>query len=626
MNRMTNKSAKSILLLVLSLLVLLPPCGQTAQADGGDIRPHALYIPMRDGTKIAVDVWLPENFPAGQKIPTLVQATRYWRAQDMVSRDIRADANLGAAGVCNGAGYALVLVDARGTGASFGHRAYELTEDEVKDYGQVADWIAGQPWSDGRIGTFGVSYVGNTAEMIVVNRRPSVRAAAPLFNDFNTLDHLVYPGGVLLDFYLGQWGTMVGAMDRNDICALVGAQGPKCEEVKKQVRGVKPVDGDTDGRLLAEAVAQHRANVRMDEAIKSYEFRDDPFGPERLTDMPARTNPSGHLKEIAAAGTPLFIRVGWLDAATVNGALSRFLSLPNPQTVIIGPWSHGGRNDTDPFLPANTPVQPKPAEQMKEMLAFFDSRLKSGSSPAPAPQSSIKYYTMGAGTWSETKTWPPEGFTATKFYFGPAGSLSTAAPAADAGSDTYTVDPTATTGIANRWHTNIGGGDVVYPDRAAEDKKLLTYTSAPLEADTEITGHPVVTLYASSSADDGAFFAYLEDVAPDGRVTYITEGQLRGRDRLVSKEKPPYAMFGPYRTFTRKDARALVPGNVEDLTFDLWATSVLIKTGHRIRIAVAGADKDNFALYPLGQKKPPTIRVERGGRFASKIVLPLRTK
>jgi uncharacterized protein len=624
MKPVANKSAKSILFLVLGLLLLLPPCGRTAQAAGGDIRPRALYIPMRDGTRIAVDVWLPESLPAQVKMPAILRATRYWRAQDLVSGDFRRDANYQTARIFIDAGYALVLVDARGTGASFGRRAYEMTADEVKDYGQVADWIAAQPWSNGRVGSTGVSYEGNTAEMLLVNRRPAVQAAAPLFNDFNYLDQLVYPGGALLDFYLDQWGGMVGAMDRNDICALSGVQGAKCDEIRKQVRGVKPVDEDRDRSLLDAAVAQHKDNVRIAETIKLYEFRDDPFGPDRITDLSALANPSGHLSEIAAGGTPYFVRVGWLDAATVNGALSRFLSLPNSQTVIIGPWSHGGRNDTDPFLPASTPVQPKPAEQAKEMLAYFDGRLKGGS--APAPPSSIKYYTMGVGTWSETKTWPPAGFMATEFFFGPDGSLSTAAPAVDAGIDTYTVDPTATTGITNRWHTNIGGGDVVYPDRAAEDRKLLTYTSAPLAADTEITGHPLVTLFAASDSADGAFFVYLEDVAPDGGVTYITEGQLRAMVRRISPDKPPYRMFGPYRTFQRKDARPLVPGEVVDLTFDLWATSVLIKKGHSVRIAVAGADKDNFSFYPLGQKKPPTIRVERNRRFASKIVLPIKTR
>jgi putative CocE/NonD family hydrolase len=199
--------------------------------------------------------------------------------------------------------------------------------------------------------------------------------------------------------------------------------------------------------------------------------------------------------------------------------------------------------------------------------------------------------------------------------------LSSSAPDTPEGADSYEVDYTATTGEQNRWHTQMGGGDVIYPDRAEEDKKLLTYTSPPMETDVEITGHPLVTLYVRSTHEDGAFFVYLEDVAPDGRVTYLTEGQLRAISRKVSDEEPPYFMYGPYRTFTRDDAAPLVPGEVVELTFDLWAISALIKKDHRVRIAIAGADENNFARYP--PNGDPTITVERNEGYASKITLPM---
>jgi predicted acyl esterase len=109
-------------------------------------------------------------------------------------------------------------------------------------------------------------------------------------------------------------------------------------------------------------------------------------------------------------------------------------------------------------------------------------------------------------------------------------------------------------------------------------------------------------------------------------VTYITEGELRGLCRPVSSRPAPYKMFGPYRTFERKDARPFVRGEIADLTFDLWATSALIKKGHRIRIAIAGADQDNFAAYPLERKKAPTVRIETNRLHPSKIVLPIRKR
>jgi putative CocE/NonD family hydrolase len=574
---------------------------------------------MRDGVRIAIDVWLPEDLRPGQKIPTIMRMTRYWRAQDRVDATLAQDSNYDSAKRWNEAGYAHVIVDARGSGASFGSREYEVNQDEVRDYGEIVDWIVKQSWSNGRVGAAGVSYDGDTAEMLMMNRHPAVRAVAPLYPDFNALDHLIFPGGVFLNFFADDWGASVWAMDMNDICTLSGTEGSDCDELKSKVRGVKPVDGEDGRALLAEAVLEHRANVRVDVAAKDYEFRGDPWGPGGRTDVHVVMVPSGNLSKIEDSGAAIFTRVGWLDAATANGALSRFNSISNPQKVVIGALSHGGGYDADPFHPTDASPDPPREKQMENLIAFFDNFLVS-ETPSPI-ESEITYYTFGSGNWTTTRVWPPSGFNDTDWYFDAGGLLSPAKPTVSDGSDRYKVDYTATTGDQNRWHTQMGGGDVIYPDRAKEDEKLLTYTSAPMKTDVEITGHPIVTLQIRSTHDDAAVFVYLEDVAPDGRVTYITEGQLRAVSRKTSSHKPPYHHYGPYRTFTREDAEKLAPGEVAELVFDLWATSVLIRKGHRIRVAIAGADAGNFARYPPTGE--PTITVERNREITSKITLPM---
>ncbi len=614
---------KSVLgFLHLAVFILIVFCLGSCQKQPSPEYPRlqSLYIPMRDGVKIAVDVWLPDELEPKEKIPAIMYCTRYWRASDVVGATIEQDTNFNRASMWNDAGYGLVLVDARGTGASFGTRPYEMTTDEVKDYGEIADWTISQPWSNGKIGAYGVSYPGNTAEMIMVNQRPAVRTVAPLFNDFNYYDFLTDPGGVRLNFFINMWGGMVMALDHNDICGAQGITGGQCEELRKKIRGVKPVDEDIDRSLLAEAVSQHKNNIKLHEEMT--EFRDDPFGAQDLTNLHRIANPSGYIQEIEASQTAIFVRVGWLDAGTVNGALSRFLSVDIPQKVIIGPWSHGGGHHTDPFLDADTPTRPSMREQTQEMIEFFDGFLKDQN--PPAMESSISYYTLGSGTWKTARVWPPEDFAETTWYFGPQNTLSKDPPTEMSGSDTYTVNYEATTGQTNRWHTQLGGHDVIYPDRKEEDKKLLTYTSEPLDTDMEITGHPLVKLYVRSNARDGAFFVYLEDVDETGSVTYITEGQLRAACRKVSEKEPPFKHFGPYRTFKRLDASPLVPGEIAELSFDLFATSVVIEKGHRIRIALAGADKDSFARYPLDDDMVPNILVERNQKFASKIVLPMK--
>ena len=181
-----------------------------------------------------------------------------------------------------------------------------------------------------------------------------------------------------------------------------------------------------------------------------------------------------------------------------------------------------------------------------------------------------------------------------------------------------------TTGVNNRWFAQMDTAIDYTADRAAEDGKLLTYTSAPLSVDTEITGSPILTLYVASTEEDGAFHVYLEDVAPDGKVTYITEGILRAIHHPVSKAEPPYVHLGPYHSFNQADAAPLLPGEVTEIQLNLYATSVLIKAGHSLRIAIAGADADTFDRYP--SEGSPVWTVQRNSIYPSSIELPMKER
>src|SRR6185436_3184224 len=230
------------------------------------------------------------------------------------------------------------------------------------------------------------------------------------------------------------------------------------------------------------------------------------------------------------------------------------------------------------------------------------------------------YFTVGEERWKVTKTWPVPGTTMVRWYLDDGNTLSKNAPSASTGADTYNVNFDATTGEKNRWHTQVGG-QVVYPDRAEEDRKLLVYTSVPFDADTEVTGHPIIDLFVTSTAIDGAFFVYLEDVNEKGVVTYVTEGTLRALHRKISTETPPYKLLVPFHSFKRKDAMPLPPGQIAELKFGLQPTSILIRKGHRLRIAIAGADKNSFARIPA--EGTPTISVVRNQKNASWIDLPV---
>ncbi|MGB8727094.1 MAG: CocE/NonD family hydrolase [Candidatus Sulfotelmatobacter sp.] len=613
--------AASVSLSVATLRTKLP--GEKI-TPAGIRRSTSRYVSMHDGVEIAVSVYLPQDLKTGERVPVLMRTTRYWRepkigwiARMMVALHVVQADDLFDRQVLyfNQRHFAVLLVDARGSGASGGYRAMEFSPTEVADMGEVAAWAAQQRWSNGRVGTFGISYDGNTAETAAVPYQPAIRAVMPLYDNFDLL-FAIQAGGVALGGLLREWSDEVAALDRDDVCGADEVKGWQCLRDRLMTPGVRPVDADLGGRHLAELVRQHH-NLNVADAVAKVEFRDDRVGPFTLGEL----SPYGLRRQIEASKVPMMVWCGWLDGGGGEDALTRYENFSNPQVVVIGPLSHGGGFNVDPFALKHTPPVPSSEEQFKMEADFFDRVLRSDR-PEPI-ETSIQYYSMGEGQWHTTKTWPPAGLSTDNLYFGAHNTLGAAAPSAASASDSYTVDFTASTGNQSIWATGFGGGDVVYPDRASEDRKLLVYTSAPLETDLEITGTPVLTLEMSSTTSDGALHTYLEDVSPDGRVTYVDEGILRMIDRKeVDPKSLPYVPLGPPHSFLRKDAEPLTPGEPARIRIGLYPTSVLLHKGHRIRVALAGADAAVFQRYPADGT--PIWTMYREGHRASFIELPVR--
>ncbi|MBN2116480.1 MAG: CocE/NonD family hydrolase [Anaerolineales bacterium] len=622
MKNQTKKSRWSRILSIIAIVLILTcALSGAALASRRTAERQSLYVTMSDGTQIAVDLWLPTNLKPGERIPAMLRSTCYWRSYQMgTPGEFMENYGLMPGGSnepqqWTGAGYALVLVDVRGTGASYGEWSILWSDREIADLGEVVDWIIAQTWSNGNVGAYGVSYDGSTAEQMSMLNHPALKAVAPQSNEIDLYTDLAYPGGIMNEKFIKEWAEFHSRLGANDVCGIAKAAKMDCEQMKSFMSGVRQVDDDLDGGQLAAAVASHK-HADVYAAGLGIEFHDDLWGDTGLPFV--STSPYARRLAIEQANLPTYVWVSWLDSGMVDAALKRYLTFDTPQTVIIGPWSHGAMYHADPFLPADAAVEPSPAEQFDMLVAFFDAYLKDDG--APQPETGITYYTLGAGTWNTTHVWPPEGVVPVKWFFDEDHSLIPSAPANGSGSDSYTVDWTASTGELNRWYTGLFKDDVVYPDRRAEDKKLLTYTSEPMQADVEITGSPIVTLYIASTTPDAAFHVYLEDVAPDGTVTYITEGMLRLINRKVSDEEPPYVQFGPYHSLERLDAMPMVPGEVAEIRFNLYATSVLIQQGHQIRVAIAGHDASMFMRYPKDDTPVFTVF------HTSYIELPIRQR
>jgi predicted acyl esterase len=178
--------ARIPLLLMLATLAVITTAGAASAAapagrSAASVLPrlHSEYVRMPDGGRLAVDVWLPAGTTAGARLPTVLEADRYWRAQAYAG-GLKDNQNYYIAQPWNARGYAYVFADLRGTGASFGTLNAELGRQLVADVGSLADWIAAQPWSNGRVGVTGVSYSADIAMGSLALRNPHITAAAPL--------------------------------------------------------------------------------------------------------------------------------------------------------------------------------------------------------------------------------------------------------------------------------------------------------------------------------------------------------------------------------------------------------------------------------------------------------------
>lgn len=552
----------------------------------------SFYLSMSDGIRIAVDLWLPADASVENRYPTLIRATRYWRDQGVTNPTYRSQTGPAQEAIgWASRGFAVLNVDARGSGASFGTRAHPWSAQEVKDYGEIVNWLVQQPWSDGQVGAHGISYEGNTAALIGMLGNPAVKAVSPQYGDMDVMTDIAAPGGVLNVGFLSAWMTNNQQLDQNDLCGGLELNEVECSEARQVLTGVKPVDSDTDQSLLRAAVAEHRNSPDQLGPALSLEASDDPFNGATL----AQLSPARRMDVPGWGDTAVMLWASWTDAGTARGALERFRASKGPITVMIGAVSHGGEHDTDPFHPAEAPQVVSSELQAALLFGHFATHLK--GIPSTLPARGVRYYTLGTDEFSFSETWPPPGGTMKPFYLHAGGQLNEAPPTGVEASDNYSVDYSTTTGMTNRWWTQMGGGDVAYGDRAAEDKKLLVYETLPLDRDMLVTGTAEVTLHVASTHDDGAVFAYLEDVAPDGTATYVTEGQLRLRYRAISSPAPE-GQLGPYHSLRRADGAPMVPGVSEPVRIGLEPTSVLFRAGHRVRLAIAGHDASCFKRIP----------------------------
>jgi hypothetical protein len=608
---------------------------------------NAAYVPMRDGIRLAMTWYVPDQptaaGAASARFPVLLWYMPGHRESiDPQTGAVRTGMDAAEIGFFTAHGYIVAVAEMRGSGASFGFRAIDRGPQIGRDGRDLVDWIARQAWSDGRVGMIGVSYQGFSQFATAAEQPRALKAIFPEIAGFDDYTSLYYPGGIP-NVALGRVAyAAMGQDDRNEYdpegkpprwpsAPVVDedGDGQLVDEIPRFPAGARSfltsnapayADGAAREGLYFKATAEHGANgiLTADRVLRA-PFRDSALDASGLTYRDL--DPGLRADRIARAGIAVYNRGGWYDYHA-RDSTQWFGTLfgHTPTRLMMAPTAHSGlpaRAGDNPYLAHFGDNQTTNALMLAEKLRFFDRYvlgLRNGFDREPP----VLIYVMGRG-WRHEDEWPLRRARPLSLSLDGQNKLSEGSVAA--GEDSWRVDPHANSLSqgANRWNYGIASAKAPLSLDAGRSHRL-EYTSAPLEGEREITGHPILHLVLAANVPTTDVYAYLEDVAPDGSSLLVSEGQLRA-DYHRLRPAQQIAAAGarlrvlpalPYHGYTQADhdAAPLADGRKIALEFDLMPTSWLFEAGHRIRLSLAGADEGSFEQAP--HIDAATWRVQRG--------------
>jgi len=538
---------------------------------------RGLLVPMRDGVRLATDVYRPA---APGRYPVLVQRTPYgkddlWPVATLMFSPLDAVER----------GYVVVVQDCRGRFASEGEWIPFVVEGP--DGHDTVEWAAAQPFSDGRVGIYGSSYNGVTVLQAAIHAPPHLRACVAYMTGANYHEGWVYSGGA---FELG-FGLWYALHQTWDALGRVGL----------------------DEAGIAEAAARlTRATLDPMAAFRHLPLAEHPLFEGRIArywrDWTSRERYDEYWRKIDVVANAAKIRVPVLHiAAWYDGFLRGHLDLEqalanhpdarvrDEHRLVVGPWEHmaylgvrkasAGEREFGPIA-VGGPVTAAPL-----CFEWFDRFVAERETSAPA-SSRVRYFLLGANEWREADAWPPP-HRPERLHLRSAGrarsrhgdgALSREAPGEEP-PDRFVhdpLDPVPTVGGRNMIPGVCSPG-VQDRSKVEERDDVLVYTSPALDAPLTIAGPVRSKLFIRADAPDADFVAKLVDVEPSGYCAPIAEGVLRARFRGGRDREEP-----------------LVPGEVAAIEVDLLAVAHVFAAGHRIRLEIAGSD------FPKLDRNPGT--------------------
>jgi len=612
--------------LVAAILVSWPQFPSVrAQADPkSDVTVRTdVMVPLRDGVKLATDIYLPQGVT--DKLPTILERTPYGKPRDAnTARSFAAR------------GYAVVIQDTRGRYKSEG--VWHMLSDDGRDGADTCEWIGKQPWSNGKIGMIGTSYVGGTQHAAALEKAPHLTTVIPADAVSNPGYQSMRNAGA---FELRFWNWIMtragdGGRQARDDPAVKSALTEMAANRKHYLLNLPVRKGATPLKLAPEY------EDWLVEAMK-HGANDEFWAATNILDHTDR------YKDI-----PVFLVGGWYDSWAGNTsanfqALSK--AIKGPVYLTMGPWIHGQHGSS-----AHGQVTFGDEAAIRDPLAWrlewYDRWLKgidnsvgkSGQFATP-----VRIFVMGTGdgrktkdgrlnhggSWRDEHEWPLARTKYTKYYLQRGGGLSTELPPPVSSFTSYDFDPanpvptiggniSSGDGIMLQGAWDQRGGEHIWngktPIPLSARRDVLVFQTEPLAEDLEVTGEIEVKLWASSDSPDTDFTAKLIDVYPSspdfpgGFDLNLEDGIVRAR----------------FRESLRK-AVLMEPGKVYEFTIKLYPTSNVFKKGHRIRVDISSSNFPRFDVNPntgepLGEHRrmvvaTNTVVHDRAG--PSHIVLPV---
>ena len=554
-------------------------------------------VRMRDGVVLRADVW---RAAAGGRSPVLVYRTPYDRrlAQEPDSTVARAAAR----------GYAMVVQDVRGRYGSEGE--FDPYRNEGRDGYDTIEWAAAQPWSDGSVGTFGLSYPGAVQWLAAVESPPHLKAMVPAMT-FSTPRNFFYSGGV----FDMSWTAWIWNNIAPDVRARRGLPGPRTgEEARTAWRAMRD---SIQARLPLSALHELR-----DVAPYFFVWLSHPAGDPWWDWAELR----GRYGRVGAAVLNLS---GWHDEAYgPEGAITNFLGLRAARRgaagartrLILGPWVHGGPMGTAEAQSRSGDRSFGPAAAIdydETILRFMDRHVR-GIDNGVDREPAVRAFVMGENAWREADQWPLPGTVARALFLdradhpGP-GILAWSRSAAQGGSTSFVSDPARP--VKDPYAADYGAHD--YRDLAGRED-VATFETAPLDEELRVVGRITALIHVSTEdAKDLDIWLKLFDVAPDGTAFNLMSP---GLDVL----RASYRDGGTRR-------KLLEAGHVYALPFENLLTGNLFRKGHRIRVVVSGAFFPHFSRNlqtgaletESAASRPARVRVHHSPRYPSRLVIPV---